>query len=598
MDSNDRFLNPYNFVRYLDEGKNDKTESKLLGKCRPPPHDRFLSLNGRIECKLEAVTPIFISDSEFVESKPVKGGEHKFYRFFKLRKENGKEKFAIPSTSLRGMLRSVFEAATDSCFSVFEGDKRLSHREIKKARIMKPSIVLSLPDNNSCGEVDICNSARVPFNLLKGDWGCGDVAYAIIDKRRNPKVTKISEKSLNNGTKGWLKITGQNIPGKKNEYFFYPTGKKVKFSKEPMEDYNKVLSEQIENEFSTKFQNSELSVGDLIYVEVTNNEVVNIALVKIPRLLYRNSIRNLLLPSHLSPCSKYNNLCPACRVFGWVNQNSPKDLKKKVAYAGRVKISHAEPIRDISDEETLEVTLAILSSPKPTATFFYLLKNGEPDSNVNYDTDGAQLRGRKFYRHQEKPNAQEYQRVGDDPKNHLNRTIIDALKPGAEFKFTIEFENLAPVELGALLWSIEMENKMCHKLGLAKPLGFGSVKLSIDEISVLDVKKRYNSLTDEGWKKVTDQKMKWVNLFKEVMSDKYEKSFKELNNIKDLKAISSPSILPVHYPRMDKKPDEKGENFKWFAQKIPLEIASKDTGLAYNFINKKEKMEKKVLRNF
>ena len=68
------------------------------------------------------------------------------------------------------------------------------------------------------------------------------------------------------------------------------------------------------------------------------------------------------------------------------------------------------------------------------------------------------------------------------------------------------------------------------------------------------------------------------------------KSFKELNNIKDIKAISSPSILPVHYPRMDKKPDEKGENFKWFAkQKIPLEIASKDTGLPYNFIKKRRK---------
>src|SRR5260370_37987602 len=36
-----RFLNPYNFVRYLPEGQltGDPTV-RLLGRCEPPPHDR------------------------------------------------------------------------------------------------------------------------------------------------------------------------------------------------------------------------------------------------------------------------------------------------------------------------------------------------------------------------------------------------------------------------------------------------------------------------------------------------------------------------------------------------------------------------------
>ncbi|MCS7287495.1 MAG: TIGR03986 family CRISPR-associated RAMP protein, partial [Roseiflexus sp.] len=38
-----RFLNPYNFVRYLPEPVipfNDP-DAQLLGRCAPPPHDRY-----------------------------------------------------------------------------------------------------------------------------------------------------------------------------------------------------------------------------------------------------------------------------------------------------------------------------------------------------------------------------------------------------------------------------------------------------------------------------------------------------------------------------------------------------------------------------
>ena len=212
MSSEYRFLNPYNFVRYLPAGKeNGERDVTLLGRCTPPPHDRFIGLTGMIECELETVTPIFISDSEFVEED--KDKEHKTYRFFRLINEDGEEEFAIPSTSLRGMLKSVFEAATNSCFSVFEGEKRLSYREVQKARAMKPAIVRSLPSDKSIGRIEICESARVPFNLLKEDnWKCGEDAYAIFS---SGKVNQISKKPLNGGKKGWVKRTGKKKMGKR-----------------------------------------------------------------------------------------------------------------------------------------------------------------------------------------------------------------------------------------------------------------------------------------------------------------------------------------------------------------------------------------------
>lgn len=55
-----KFLNPYNFVRVLPDNKGkdgEKPNVKLLGRCAPPPHDRYIGLTGKITCELIAKTP-------------------------------------------------------------------------------------------------------------------------------------------------------------------------------------------------------------------------------------------------------------------------------------------------------------------------------------------------------------------------------------------------------------------------------------------------------------------------------------------------------------------------------------------------------------
>jgi CRISPR-associated protein (TIGR03986 family) len=687
MSSDYRFLNPYNFVRYLPQGKeNIERDIKLLGRCSPPPHDRFIGLTGRIECELEAVTPIFISDSEFVKEDK-DNPEHKSYRFFRLINENEEKEFAIPSTSLKGMLRSVFEAATNSCFSVFEGEKRLSNhfnpRDAKKlvpgrleedesgkwrlrllpgATRYNPNgpggndclyaawIKIYEPMRESATERQNPNTPyakRANIVLSKGIKH-GDRCFAVLNMMVHPakrnKYGKISGKfyfwnvkaiaktkeelpkpQTNNEKieEGCFCLNFQNIESKHDERFFFrdinnnSVSKIVEIDDNLIEKYQALIKyykerhkENIE-QIRKKGGNPSILEGDrpaysrfiledtknlngeLVYAmlggQAPNLHIIFVAPLSVPRVAYDKLIGELLPKDYLHPCSDYNNLCPACRIFGWVHQNPPKD-EKKVAYAGRVKISHAMIIQNTG---TIELPLAILSTPKPTTTFFYLLKNGLPDPEVTYDTDGAELRGRKFYRHQEKAEEQEYKRV-NNLKDSQNRTVRDALEPGAKFSFTIEFENLSPVELGALLWTIELEEGMHHKLGLAKPLGFGSVNLSIknEDIKCLDLKKRYNSFTNFGWGTINVQKKKQcMTLFKEGMRKKYNKPFEQLENIKDLKAILSvpPSVLPTHYPRTSPKPDVSGRNFEWFTQhkrfgKKPLKIASEDTeGFPLNF---------------
>jgi CRISPR/Cas system CSM-associated protein Csm3 (group 7 of RAMP superfamily) len=77
-------------------------------------------------------------------------------------------------------------------------------------------------------------------------------------------------------------------------------------------------------------------------------------------------------------------------------------------------------------------------------------------------------RGRKFYRH------------GRPEKGHA--ISIEAI----EGKFTgeIRFVNLTEAELDSLIYAISLESGTAHKLGHARPYGYGSILLSVSEFWV------------------------------------------------------------------------------------------------------------------
>lgn len=597
-----RFLNPYNFVRYLPAPQPVAPLDSLLGRCSPPPHDRYVGLSGRITCTLKAVTPLFISDSHDVKTIIVSDDkgvrrEHRNYRFFQVDGED-----AIPATSLRGMVRSVFEATTNSCFSVFEPNKRLDYREVGVAKDMQAAIVTKVPqDESECGEVALCEDARVPAytddpRINPDAWKCGEQGYTILSKSgktavewvvKERAVYKEDERPVSTG---WIKITGQTIPGKKHErFFYYPEGEekatKVPFEYARMQDYNEVLREQINDEtrqFRTKYQHNKLTVGDLVYVLLDDEGkmVSDISLVKVPRLRYRKSLADML-PPHLHSCTTYDELCPACRVFGWVKDifqqhRKEKDKKERVAYAGRVRFSIAKLLED-QGVYAEEMHLAILSRPKPTTAQFYLLKgppsepNGtspEGDQKAAY-RDGYKLRGRKFYRHFGKQlNRQEYERKGNS-RDHQNRSVRGVRTPGNVFKFTIDFENLNRIELGALLWSLDLGGDAFHRIGYGKPLGFGSVQITVEEVALIDWQQRLQSLdTSPSWRRVTaSERNGWRADWAEAMQRVYGKPLEDLENIRDLRTLlMEPVDLPIHYPRTDTEPSPDGKNFEWFME--------------------------------
>jgi CRISPR-associated protein (TIGR03986 family) len=677
-----RFLNPYNFVRFLDKGKENPNDPEvtLLGRCAPPPHDRYVGITGKITCTLETVTPLFISDSEGVCEEP---NDHKSYRFFQVNNQH-----AIPATALRGMVRSVFEAVTNSCMALFEGARQSYHLDSRlapqlvPARVergengwrlrlltgttslsvaasprgpqyaawvhrywpMKPSGTLrqNPPQNDRVkqfqertapgNEVDLqgLNHPQECYALLRlmehphpriQFW---DVVELDTDRQRLEQRKRGKQRV----EKGWLCVTNQNIEPKHSERFFFRAAENndhpetIELPESVSKQYEDLIRDYQERHQKTVKQRRDrnqplhspvgddpglsrfiytqaerkLKGGELVYAmlegTVEHPVVKFIVPVSVPRVVYENSMADLLSRNdgHLAPCSDYNQLCPACRVFGWVYQakeGEKIETHVHVAYAGRVALSHGilhgEP-KKINGS----IPLAILSSPKPTTTSFYLLgANEQPNFDVTYDTSGARLRGRKFYRHHGTAKQEEYRRAGNK-KDGQNRTVRDALDKDNKFIFTVHFENLAPVELGALLWALELEEGWVHRLGFAKPLGFGSVKVSVNTVEVLNPCERYASLTTNGWHNVERKlwQQQCVEKFKTAMQRRYNKVFDKLKNVQDLKALlgTAPTIA-VHYPRPPyngtSEPDPEGKQYEWFIgnkkRKLALKLALEDT---------------------
>ncbi len=170
-------------------------------------------------------------------------------------------------------------------------------------------------------------------------------------------------------------------------------------------------------------------------------------------------------------------------IFGFVRPERQKQDPQAIAgrvFVGDALLQPGQP--DVLFAEAL--TPQILASPKPTTFQHYLVQPNETRAvqqnlhGYNSAPGKTTIRGHKLYWHKgEQPN------IGLPPSqidtNESQKTLIRPVKPGVTFEFTISFENLSAVELGALLWVLDKASDTRYrlKLGMAKPLGCGSVSI-------------------------------------------------------------------------------------------------------------------------
>jgi len=188
--------------------------------------------------------------------------------------------------------------------------------------------------------------------------------------------------------------------------------------------------------------------------------------------------------------------------------------------AGRVRFSDAvseAPVSWLNNAEWF--TLPILGKPHISATEFYLLpplfseragvnerammwnydyyykdymtaRDSKGRKTIDYDKSKinytARLAGRKVYWHGRFHNV-------NSAVSQMNQTA--RLLDGGTFGFKLFFEDLTDDELGDLMFYLTLRGKGLHKIGRGKPIGMGSVKLSVGSVKYRVYE--YDKLTSE-----------------------------------------------------------------------------------------------------
>lgn len=196
-------------------------------------------------------------------------------------------------------------------------------------------------------------------------------------------------------------------------------------------------------------------------------------------------------------CEKSGRLCPACALFGTFREN--KDDKNVTS---RIRVTDLECTeKDLKKcFEKKPVTLKPLSQPKFNPEFYMKKPDKDAvfwtyeyyvDSRGNLHENTAGINGRKFYWHH--PDFEMKNCTAEPDK--MNKTIRP-LKKDICFKGKIYFQNLSEKELNTLCYLINAgdddtldQKQHGYKLGAAKPLGFGSVAMQVDQVLLRKIEK-------------------------------------------------------------------------------------------------------------
>ncbi len=191
--------------------------------------------------------------------------------------------------------------------------------------------------------------------------------------------------------------------------------------------------------------------------------------------------------SNKSECEKFD--IPTS-IFGTEKKKDSKD--SFAPFASRVFFEDAFLTDDSLDKEEQENKIPqTLAGPKPTSFQLYLDQNGINDINkLKHYNDDADIRGNKLYWHKD---------LEDWKTETFNEKMDKKIRPinqGAKFKGKIRFDNLSDIELGALLFAVDLPEHYAHKIGMGKPLGLGSIRINA-KLYLSDRQKRYKDLFAE-----------------------------------------------------------------------------------------------------
>lgn len=607
------FINPYTFLEGSKTVNREEKEQLLE------------SHTGVFVCRIYPKTPLLIPDvskkEEIVDRKEKntknKEIKHFSYPFFRLEDDP-----VIPGSSIRGPLRSVYEALTDSCYSTTRSGQYIT------ARTKSPFLPGLLIKENGKWELHSATRYLLPmkdygarpfdngnifdYSKIINNYG-GDVYFKGVKHTENirgrnvtqHRVLDTSEVKKPGYEKGYYYI-GEYINRKKYESIFKE--KRIESSdceiiekcfEQLKEIQKKYMDEKINQKFVSsrepgnkdhhggykqvdlkKFEEANDAVLPIWYKKNTNKDKkveYYFSLANIGRFRYETSMDEILgkQDDGRMPCHDVKKLCKTCSLFGMVGDEE--------GFGSHIRITDAIFEGTISEKKN-PYNLTELRTPHPSYLPFYADVN---DYSLGYDAAECNIKGRKFYRHF----IPDYEAL-----RSLDIKKIDSKMEGigeGSFKFKVYFENLTQEQLDELatllcLGDNNKDGNLCFKLGHGKPLGFGSAKIVIESLEerifnhyIIDESKG-DKKNYEYKKKIYSDLKKW-NIHKESGSEeemsKMQKSIEAMRSILDITVFTNlDANTKVAYPYVVDKRKDKSQtpsindlaSSKWFSENLKL----------------------------
>ncbi|MCX7991569.1 MAG: TIGR03986 family CRISPR-associated RAMP protein [Proteobacteria bacterium] len=517
---------PYNFVSLNDKIIPADTNPKELDFSR-----YHLDRNtGYIDLTIETLTPLYIRNVRDKNSDKAKENSDFF---------SPASVYSIPGSSIKGMVRTLVEILSHSRMSFIDKEVKYHFRTFADRS-------LELRDEY---KKILVNDDRIKGYSTKAQGGylkkIGNNKYVIHPAKSTPSHFRVEEQLAIKAGVIKYKMSDKEYKSTAVEVYFKPEHEKShkhsqvlfyakvtdikKAEGELPKDFKRgylvcsgfighksdhpkhmhwvigevdfsrtfeIPADVIDNYKKDELRDSKTNLLDKVennkvypcFYTLNNNKVSSFGNTGFYRVPYSKAVGDLLPSCHKEDNSSTVDMAVA--IFG-----NEKD------FAGRVTFCNAK----IVERENFllsTVTPKILSAPKPTC-FQHYLEQDRPDYTdpkkikglKNYNSPGAKIRGHKLYWHKSNPDyiEKDIENIKSHPTQY---TRITPVKQGVKFKGRIYFENLSDVELGALLTALDLPDGLAHKIGMAKPLGLGSVKIR-PLLYFSDRRKRYRDFFSE-----------------------------------------------------------------------------------------------------
>jgi CRISPR-associated protein (TIGR03986 family) len=477
--------------------------------------------SGKISYTLTADSPLLVGGKQTKATKDAPGE----VRPFKL----PDERYAIPGSSIKGMLRAVTEIVGFGRMRMVD-DVRPALRDISGRKVgqsytdkvrgkVKTGFLRQKADGGQ--EIVPCQMARLEHRelelVLKRSTPLFKTGLSVADKydcwknacgavERNPG--KIAFSIFHQGDESLAKnlyagdlegipvFTGQisdstQRSGKKRDFVFFSPEEKGRFDvpDNAWRDFLQVHGDancKREMSWPGYWKDLHHLDNDVPVFYLKDAEILRIGLAYLPKLAGDFSVHKMIEHSsadHLAaPSLGHHDL--ADLLFGAVNGEDQ-------AGALRGRVSCETLVQETGPIESTTHGPTILSSPKPTYFPCYVTQETTSktdrlggDQYATYMCTPQQqrptLRGFKRYPARDTAGAQAL--TSDQQKNKEIQVRLVTLNPGARFCGRVVFHNLTRIELGALIWVMTWGNNpdRRHALGMGKPFGFGQAHLSLD----------------------------------------------------------------------------------------------------------------------